>query len=86
MEVPRKSGELPTSLQSWDEIVAGRGERRDQSDGAGTVRNAQVRAYDDRALCWNIGNPYKRAYCPVVMCPYLCSSERTGAQAPPGRD
>ena len=27
-----------------------------------SVRNAQVRAYDDRAQCWNIGIPYKRAY------------------------
>ena len=28
----------------------------------GSVGSAQVRAYDDRAYCWNIGIPYKRAY------------------------
>ena len=26
------------------------------------IRSAQVRAYDDRAYCRNVGIPYKRAY------------------------
>ena len=34
-----------------------------------------VRAYDDRAFCRNIEIPYRRAYCPVVICPYLRSSD-----------
>ena len=39
-----------------------------------SIRSAQVRAYDDRAKYWNIGIPYTGAYCPVVICPYLCTS------------
>ena len=41
---------------------------------SGSIRSAQVRAYEDRAQCWNMGNPQKNL-CPVVVCPYLCSSE-----------
>ena len=29
---------------------------------ADRIRSAQVRAYDDRAYCRDIGSPYKRAY------------------------
>ena len=37
--------------------------------------SARVRAYDDRAQCRNAEAPNERAYCPVVICPYFCSSE-----------
>ena len=39
------------------------------------LRCAQVRAYDDRAKCWNVIFSYRRSICPVVICPYLCTSE-----------
>ena len=42
------------------------------------LRSAQVRAYDDRALCWNIGFPDRESLCPVVIWPYLCSSDILG--------
>ena len=41
-----------------------------------TQECAQVRAYYDRALSWNIGISYRRSLRPVVLCPYLCSSDR----------
>ena len=30
------------------------------------------------AQCWNVGFPCKQSLCPVVLCPYLCSSELVG--------
>ena len=39
------------------------------------THSLEVRAYDDRARCRNVGTPYKGADCPVVVCPYLCSSD-----------
>ena len=49
--------------------------RRSGTRQGGWFRNAQVRAYDDRALCWNKGISYRRSLRPVVKCPYLCTSE-----------
>ena len=40
----------------------------------GYVSSAQVRAYDDRALCRDIGTSYRRSLRPVVKCPYLRTS------------
>ena len=48
------------------------------------VRNAQVRAYDDRAALKH-RNYLQQSLCPVVRCPYLCGSEdgigEAGSQA-----
>ena len=52
----------------------------------GLFRSAQVRAYVERASCWNIGNPYMKSLCPVGVCPYLCSSELWGGWALRGWD
>ena len=35
---------------------------QDCHQGTTLFRSAQVRAYDDRAWCRNVGTPYKRAY------------------------
>ena len=39
------------------------------------VRNAQVKAWDDRAQALSVRNSYVSTQCPVVICPYLCTSE-----------
>ena len=38
-------------------------------------RSAQVRAYDDRALCRNVGTSYRKSLSPVVECSYLRTSD-----------
>ena len=39
------------------------------------LRSAQARAYDDRAYYCNIDIPDRESICPVVICPYLGSSD-----------
>ena len=39
------------------------------------IRATQVRAYDDRASDFLVGNSYVSTLCPVVICPDLCTSE-----------
>ena len=41
------------------------------------MRSAQVRAWDHRAECRNVAFHYRQNLCPVVLCPYLCSSDVT---------
>ena len=40
-----------------------------------SVRSAQVRAYDKKGQCRNLGIPYRRAYSLSSYAPYLCSSD-----------
>ena len=42
----------------------------------------KVRAYDDRALGPFVRNSYVSTLCPVVICPYLCTSEARHVVAP----
>ena len=40
-----------------------------------TFGATQVRAYDDRAIGSFVRNSYVSTFCPVVICPYLRTSE-----------
>ena len=42
---------------------------------ASSFRATQGRAYDDRAYVICVSNSYDSTLCPVVVCPYLCTSE-----------
>ena len=46
-----------------------------------SFRSAQVRAYDDRALCWDIVFSYRRSLRPVVKCPYLHTSDSSSGRS-----
>ena len=66
-----------------EDRVAALGHREvEVTHGLVGLRSAQVRAEDDRALCLYMGTPYRKRLCPVVLCPYLCSSD---GQRPPHR-
>ena len=51
-----------------------RGALRPMRSLAVDFRAAQVRAHDDRAKALSVRKSYISAICPVVKCPYLCTS------------
>ena len=40
-----------------------------------SIRSTQVGAYDDRGTVLKRRNSLRKSLCPVVVCPYLCSSD-----------